>query len=73
MFLSTWSVSSGFRYCVLSCKRQRSGKRFILGSVPLDGPPVSLPSKYCAGLFMRTAGRDLAGKAALLECFNEEA
>jgi hypothetical protein len=73
MSFSAWSVSSGFRFCILSCKRQLFGKRFILGSVLLDGPPVSLRSKYCAELFMRTAERDLAGKAALLECFNEEA
>jgi len=33
---------------------------------------VSLRSKFYAGLFMRTADRDLAEKAALLGRFNEQ-
>jgi len=65
-------TSTGSRFSVLLYKRQLSAKRFILGSVLLGCSVISLRSKSCAGLFMRTADRDLAEKAALLEGFNEE-
>jgi hypothetical protein len=65
-------TSTGSRSFVLLYERQRYAKRFILGPVLLDRSLVSLRSKFCAGLFMRTAECESAGKAPLLECFNEE-
>jgi hypothetical protein len=53
-------------------QRQLIAKRFIPGSAPLDYSVVSLRSKFCAGLFMRTADRNPMEKAVLLERFNEE-
>jgi hypothetical protein len=65
-------TSTGTRFYALIYERQLSVKRFILGSVLLGCSLVSLRSKSCAGLFMRTADRDPAEKAALLEWFNED-
>jgi len=65
-------TSTGSRSLVLLCERQLSAKRFTLGPVLLDRSLISLRSKFCAGLFMRTAECESAGKATLLECFNEE-
>jgi hypothetical protein len=65
-------TSTGFRSSVLIYERQLSAKGFILGSVRLGCSVISLRSKSCAGLFMRTADRNPEEKATLLECFNEE-
>jgi hypothetical protein len=66
-------TSTGSRSIALLYKRQLSVKRFIPGSVLLGCPLVSLRSKSCAGLLIRTLDRNPMEKAALLECFNEEA
>jgi len=63
---------TGFRFSVLLYERQLSAKGFILGSVLLGCSVISLRSKSCAGLFMRTADRDPEEKTALLEWANEE-
>jgi hypothetical protein len=65
-------TSTGSRSIALLNERQLSVKRFIPSSVLLGCPLVSLHSKSCAGLLMRTPDRNPMEKAALLECFNEE-
>jgi hypothetical protein len=70
MFFSASSYLNRLLFLFLIYERPLSAKRFIRGSVPLA--LVSLRSKSCAGLFMRTRIRDPMEKAALLECFNEE-
>ena len=65
-------TSEGSRLFVSLYERQRSAKRFIPGSVLLVRSVVSLRSKSCAGLFMRTADHNPTEKAALLERFNEK-
>jgi hypothetical protein len=65
-------TSAGSRSFALLYERQLSVKRFIPGSVLLGCPLVSLRSKSCARLLIRTPGRNPMEKAALLEWFNED-
>jgi hypothetical protein len=65
-------TSIGSRSIALLYERQLSVKRFIPGFVLLGCPLVSLRSKSCAGLLMRTPDRNPMEKAALLEWFNED-
>jgi len=60
-------TSVGSRSSVLLYERQRSAKRFTLGSILLGCSIISLRSKSCAGSFMRTADRNHEEKTALLE------
>jgi len=66
------ATSRDSRSSVLVYERQRSAKRFILGSIPRGCSVISLRSKSYAGSLMRTTDRNHEEKATLLKLSNED-